>query len=101
MAKFHSNKSFLRSAGTLGNFLDVNSLPKIRKSAYDEKFKITADVDGRPDLLAYKLYGTTELWWVFALRNPDVLIDPIRDFRAGVTIILPSGESVKQATGGN
>jgi len=29
------------------------------------------------------------LWWVFALRNPDVIKDPIRDFKTGVVIIVP------------
>jgi phage tail protein X len=57
-------------------------------------------VEGRPDILAYKVYGTTSLWWVFALRNPDILKDPIRDFKAGITIKLPSPESVKSVAGG-
>ena len=34
-------------------------------------------------------------------RNPDLLVDPIRDFKAGVTIKLPSAEAVKLITGGN
>ena len=54
----------------------------------------------RPDLLANRLYETSELWWVFAIRNPDILTDPIRDFKTGVTIALPSAESVMRSTGG-
>jgi hypothetical protein len=37
---------------------------------------------------------------VFALRNPDILKDPIRDFKAGIVIKLPSMESVNAVTGG-
>ena len=100
MAKYHGTNSFLRNAGTFGNFLDVNNLPKMPQGLYDEDYKIQSDVEGRPDILAYKVYGTTNLWWVFALRNPDILRDPIRDFKAGTIIKLPSAESVKVVAGG-
>lgn len=100
MAKFHSQNSFLRNAGTFGEFLDVNNLPEMPESIYDEEYKIKPDVEGRPDILAYKVYGTTALWWVFALRNPDTLIDPIRDFKAGTTIKLPSADAVRRVAGG-
>jgi hypothetical protein len=55
--------------------------------------------DERPDLLAYELYGSTRLWWVFTLRNPDLLKDPIRDFKSGLTIFLPSADSVNIVSG--
>jgi hypothetical protein len=100
MAKFHSSNSFLKNAGTYNNFLDVNNLPKIPKGIYDEEYEIGTDVAGRPDILAHKVYGATALWWVFALRNPDILKDPIRDFKAGIVIKLPSMESVNAVTGG-
>ena len=100
MAKFHGSNSFLRNAGAMDVFLDVNNLPKMPKGLYDEDYKIKADVDGRPDILAYKVYGTTELWWVFALRNPDILVDPIRDFKAGTTIVLPAANSVRNTVAG-
>ena len=100
MAKFHSQNSFLRNAGTFGEFLDINNLPRMPKGIYDEDYKIQSDVEGRPDILAHKVYGSTNLWWVFALRNPDILIDPIRDFKAGTIIKLPSAESVKIVAGG-
>lgn len=95
MAKFQKN-SFLRNAVSLNEkFLDVTKLPKIRESVYDEDYTIDFDVDERPDLLAFKIYGDSNLWWVFALRNPDELIDPIKDFKQGVSIKLPSAESVQ------
>ncbi len=43
----------------------------------------------RADLLSYNLYGTPQLWWVFMLRNPDVIKDPIWDFVTGITIYTP------------
>ena len=99
MAGFHRKDSFLKNAGTFDSFLDLNSLPKIQQSIYDEDYVLTSADHKRPDLLAYKLYDNTRLWWVFALRNPDIIVDPISDFTEGTSIKLPSGESVKRLAG--
>ena len=53
----------------------------------------------RPDLLAYDLYGSPRLWWVFAQRNPDVLQDPVFDFTPGTEIYLPKGNALKDTLG--
>ena len=53
----------------------------------------------RPDLLAYDLYGTPRLWWVFAQRNPDTIEDPIYDFAPEVTIQLPKMSNLKKDLG--
>lgn len=50
----------------------------------------------RPDLLSYDLYGTAQLWWVFMVRNPDVIKDPIYDFVTGITIYAPSKDNLKR-----
>lgn len=92
--------SFLRNAGFLDDtFLDVNNLPSLSQNVNDEPYVINAMYDERPDLLAYELYGSTRLWWVFTLRNPDLLKDPIRDFKAGLTIFLPSADGVDIVSG--
>jgi hypothetical protein len=72
----------------------------VQKTIKDEVYVIGHGYDERPDLLAHQIYGNTRLWWVFAMRNPDVLKDPIRDFRAGTQIILPSEESVQKLVNG-
>ena len=53
----------------------------------------------RPDLLAYDLYGTPKLWWVFAQRNMDSIKDPVYDIEAGLEIYLPKGPALKQMLG--
>ena len=53
----------------------------------------------RPDLLAFDLYGTPRLRWVFAQRNPNEIEDPIYDFRPGVTIQLPKKSNVQSNLG--
>jgi hypothetical protein len=87
--------SFIKNTQILdGVFLDINKLPKISVTLNDEEYAIDPAFDQRPDLLANRLYNNSRLWWVFALRNPDVIKDPLRDFTAGTVIMLPSIGSV-------
>ena len=99
MADFHRRDSFLRSTDTFEGFLDINTLPKIPKSVDDDIYIIDAKYHERPDLLAYDRYGSSRLWWVFALRNPDLLVDPLEDFTSGLSIFLPTKETVDRVTG--
>lgn len=67
--------------------------PRLIPNHIDDKvYVVDNQYEYRPDLLAYDLYGTTNLWWVFAQRNPNTIKDPIYDLLAGVTIELPSKE---------
>ena len=93
--------SFLKKAEKTADklFLGVNTLPRFKFSVQDEQYTIPTSMAERPDLLADRFYGNSRLWWVFALRNPDELKDPIRDFKAGLEIYLPSEETVKQYLG--
>jgi hypothetical protein len=75
-------------------YLDVLVLKEIESSIDDEVYILESKYNQRPDLLAYDLYGTSRLWWVFAVRNPDVLIDPVRDMSTGIEIFLPSKKIV-------
>lgn len=61
----------------------------IPKSDYDKIIKIPPAFDQRPDLLSQQEYGTPRLWWVFAVRNPDLILDPINDFLSGLEIYVP------------
>jgi hypothetical protein len=45
-------------------------------------------------MLAYDLYGDAGLWWVFAVRNPNVITDPVFGFTAGTTIYIPLKETL-------
>ena len=65
----------------------------------DQSYTIERTYAYRPDLLAFDLYGTPRLWWVFAQRNPDEIEDPIYDFKPGVTIQLPKAENISSDLG--
>jgi hypothetical protein len=73
-----------------GQFLDVLNYREIPKLASDAEYKIGVVYKYRPDMLAHDLYGSSSLWWVFAVRNPNVIKDPIFDFFPGQTIYLPT-----------
>ena len=77
-----------------GNFLDVANFPSIPAEVDDVVFIINKTYQFRPDLLAYDLYGDAGLWWVFALRNPNYIEDPVFDMRIGKSIYLPKKTSL-------
>ena len=75
-------------------YLDIYSKRTIPAADTDEIFTISTRFHLRPDLLSNELYGTPRLWWVFAVRNMDTIIDPIYDFTAEKTIFVPSKERI-------
>ena len=62
-------------------------------------YEVEAQYTHRPDLLAYDLYGSAKLWWVFAQRNMDTIKDPVYDLIPGVQIYLPKGQALKTLLG--
>lgn len=95
----YSKSSPYAKTPSYGFFLDVATLPTIPKNSGDIVFKITAIYRYRPDLLASDLYGDPNLWWVFAMRNPNTIKDPIFDFLPGATIYLPKKETLQTVLG--
>ena len=87
--------SFYYKTQTNSFYLDVLGNRPVTAEPDDVTFAITAVYDQRPDLLAHDLYGNSNLWWVFAKRNPNTLKDPLFDFRAGVSIRLPKLANLK------
>lgn len=77
-----------------GDFLDIATFPTIPAEFDDVLFTINKTYQFRPDLLAYDLYGDAGLWWVFALRNPNYIEDPIFDMNIGRRIFLPKKTSI-------
>lgn len=79
--------------------LDVLRIRPIPARADDIQYTIEAQYTHRPDLLAYDLYDTPKLWWVFAQRNMNIIKDPVYDMIPGTTIFLPQKDLLKQALG--
>lgn len=72
-----------------GNFLDKWEPRTFDMSPSDVVYQIDNFYHMRPDLLAYDLYQDPSLWWVFAIRNPNKIKDPIFDFTTGKLIFVP------------
>jgi len=87
------------ATGSFGIFLDIMEKRSIPKMDSDSIFNITITYHYRPDLLAFDLYDNAALWWVFASRNPDILIDPIFDFYVGQDIYVPKKDMLVQSLG--
>lgn len=80
-------------------YLDVWAGKKIPADVTDAVYQIDPAYNLRPDLLAYDMYKNSQLWWVFAVRNPDILLDPLLNFSAGTIIYVPTMATVQRAIG--
>ena len=87
------------NTGIFSGALDVLVYRSFPKEADDISFVINSVYALRPDKLAYDLYEDSGLWWVFAVRNPNTISDPIYDFREGITIKLPKRDTLNRALG--
>lgn len=95
---YNKQSPYINTSITNG-YLDVINFVDITGEVNDIQFTITTLYMHRPDLLAYDLYGDSNLWWVFTVRNKDILKDPIYDFVPGQVIYLPQLESIRKALG--
>jgi alpha-L-fucosidase len=81
------------------NYLDVLSIRPVSANKDDFLYTIQPQYTYRPDLLAFDLYGTERLWWVFMQRNLNVIQDPILDFIPGTQIYICKLSSLTTALG--
>lgn len=69
------------------DFLQFRSIPS---DSTDQIIKVSSKFNQRPDLLSNDLYQTPDLWWIFAVRNPNAIIDPIYDLITDLEISVPT-----------
>ena len=98
MARYSSTSPYFTTSES-SEHLNILSPREITTELDDQSYTIERTYAYRPDLLAYDLYGTPRLWWVFAQRNPDEIEDPIYDFKPGVTIQLPKPANISKDLG--
>lgn len=90
MAQNSKDTSQYSSTPVKNWYLDLWVPRVVPKSEFDKIINIPPAFNQRPDLLSQQEYGTPRLWWVFAVRNPDLMADPINDFISGVEIYIPA-----------
>lgn len=76
------------------SILDLITFRNLYPDPFDIEYTIPQEYDERPDLCSYEMYGTAKYWWIFAARNPNNIIDPIRDFSAGIKIRIPNIKNI-------
>ena len=99
MTRYTNTSPYSRTTIIDDKYLDILLPQSIPASSDDVLYTIEPQYSRRPDLLAFDLYDSAKLWWVFAQRNPDVLQDPVFDFTPGTEIYLPKGNALKDTFG--
>lgn len=94
MARQYDRSSIYSNTKIKSFYLDIWEPKEIFPSTDDFFWVIEQKYHLRPDLAAYDIYGNEKLWYVFALRNKDILKDPLFDFTAGTEIIVPAKSSL-------
>lgn len=80
-------------------YRDFLSFRKLENSEDDDLIVIEDRYTERPDMLSFDLYGTTRYWWVFMIRNMDIIKDPIFDLQPGIEIYVPKRERLERELG--
>lgn len=98
MANYNKNSPW---ATTRQNslYMELLNIRPVPAEDDDYRYVIENQYKHRPDLLAYDLYGSSKLWWVFIQRNMSVIKDPIFDFTPGTVIYLPKRSNLEKFLG--
>lgn len=99
MAAYNETSPYYKTKVQNGQYLGILNIRPIPAENDDILYTIEPQYTYRPDLLAYDLYGSHKLWWVFAQRNMNVIKDPVYDFVAGTQIYLPKQSKLKSKLG--
>lgn len=99
MATYSSTSPWHTTPKTENQSLDILNIRPVPSADDDILYTVQPQYAYRPDLLAYDLYGSKDLWWVFAQRNLDLLKDPVNDLLPGIKIYLPKGPDLSQLLG--
>lgn len=98
--QYSSSSAYYKTEITSNNILGLWNPRTVPASASDQLITISHAYNLRPDLMAFDLYGDSNLWWVFAQRNPNVLAsDPMGNFTTGTQIFIPDSTALKNTLG--
>lgn len=80
-------------------YLDFMNFRDISADDTDIAMTVNTKFHQRPDLLSNDLYGTPDLWWIFIVRNPNQMSDPIHDLVTGLDLYVPTKQRVLNIVG--
>ena len=99
MANYENSSPWASTKIVNNLYLDLLTIRPIPAEPDDVLYKVQPQYTHRPDLLAYDLYGSSKLWWVFTQRNMNILKDPVYDLVGGIEIFLPQGPALSRQLG--
>lgn len=99
MAEYAKTSPYFKTPFSVSGELGTFVIRPIPANDDDVVYTIENQYTHRPDLLAYDLYGSSKLWWVFAQRNMDIVKDPVFDMQTGTKIFLPKQSNIKAELG--
>lgn len=67
------------------------------QSDTDITYILSSRLEGRPDLIAYTIYGNAYYWWVVMQYNH--IVDPVTELVKGKAIVLPTPTRLKNVIG--
>lgn len=99
MATFKINTRYTNGTTDLNaegvEFLVLRKVLKLEPDAGDTYITITQEYLKRPDLISFKAYGTTRLWW--ALYEFNNIQDPVFGLKIGQLFRIPALERLLDA----
>jgi len=95
MSRIEKSTSRYKNTNVKDFYLDIWEPSTLEPSINDVLMEISSEYHLRPDRLSYDLYGTPRLWWIFAILNKNILVDPINDFVSGLVISVPTKSRVE------
>jgi hypothetical protein len=98
-ASYSPTSPYFKTGLIDNKFLDILNYQTIPAQADDIYQQITTTYQYRPDLLSFDLYGKVDYWYVFILRNRDLLRDPVWDFTADKQIYIPKLSTILTTLG--
>ena len=98
MASYKKTSPYYNTV-TNNSYLELLTIRPVPAEADDFAYTIETQYKHRPDLLAFDLYGNSNLWWVFVQRNMEILKDPIYDFAPGTVIYCPKKTNIERFIG--
>ena len=95
----YNNRSYLRQTPIRNFYLDVSTLPYVDYQKGNNVI-VPPECENRIDLFSYQQYGSSRYWWMIALANADLIKDPIWDFTAGLTVLVPKDTALLENLAG-
>ncbi len=101
MANFKSNSRYTNGKKTKNrsdeDFLVLRKSLVLEEAEDDIFVEVNKELVERPDLIAHKAYGNSDLWW--AIYEFNNLRDPFFDLTLGAVLRLPSKNRLLEAIG--